>query len=350
MSTADPRAPHSPLLINEPQIAFLPSLAKSLGGANEAIVLQQLHYLINSTATGRNYHHYFDERWWVYNSYEQWGEIFIWLSSSTIKRIFRGLEDAGLVLSRDKREGRAIIGKWYTIDYAILNNRKIPARQFAQKGKRSGQNEQGSTQLEQGSVQNEHSTLSKMSRGRVKKDRLHITKNYTESSNREREAEQAVELSAPTPSASARNSLIQTQPTPNDNTTTVPAQHRNSPPDSAAPPHSSHPFVAAYQQTFQSDPSKPQMAHLATYPTDPESEGKFKAACAAWALAGYRKQNLQGILDWYNNGVPNYQAANPNAHTRPVPKPKSPSPYFGMSDEDKAAMVATWQPMEDDDE
>lgn len=57
------------LLINEPPLQVLPSLAAKVG-LNEAIVLQQLHYKLLISA------HVYDGHKWVFNSYQHWKKEF----------------------------------------------------------------------------------------------------------------------------------------------------------------------------------------------------------------------------------------------------------------------------------
>ena len=60
----------SRLLINEPPLLILASLAVTIG-LNEAIFVQQLHYWI----TSRHAKEIEDQRW-IYNTYEAWGQQF----------------------------------------------------------------------------------------------------------------------------------------------------------------------------------------------------------------------------------------------------------------------------------
>lgn len=101
----------SVLLINEPPLQVLPSLAIIIG-LNEALVLQQVHYWIQPSRNRNT----FDNRCWVYNTYEQWREQFPFWSKSTISRTILNLESMGVLLSRESG-GRF---KYYTIDYESL--------------------------------------------------------------------------------------------------------------------------------------------------------------------------------------------------------------------------------------
>ena len=101
------------LLINEPPLQILPTLAKTIG-LNEAIVLQQVHYWLNPQFNKN----FFEERYWVYNTFTQWHQQFQFWSKKTIKRTIANLEESGLLISF------VTIGfkrtKYYTLDYDLL--------------------------------------------------------------------------------------------------------------------------------------------------------------------------------------------------------------------------------------
>ena len=103
---------NSLLLINEPPLQLLPALAEIIG-LNEAIILQQVHYWISF----KHNSNIFEDRKWVYNTYNQWQEQFSFWSRSTIERTITNLERKGVLLSR---EGERRV-KYYSIDYEALN-------------------------------------------------------------------------------------------------------------------------------------------------------------------------------------------------------------------------------------
>ncbi|MCC4465807.1 hypothetical protein [Limosilactobacillus reuteri] len=63
------------LLIDEQPLQCQPSLAIALGGSDEAIVLQQLHYWLERSSQVR------DGYRWVYNSMADWHKQFPWIKS-----------------------------------------------------------------------------------------------------------------------------------------------------------------------------------------------------------------------------------------------------------------------------
>jgi hypothetical protein len=103
----------SPLLINEPPLQILPSLAKVVG-LNEAIVLQQVHYWLNPHFNSN----FFEERHWVHNTLTQWQKQFVFWSRKTIKRTIANLEESGLLISFVTRGFKKT--KYYTLDYDLL--------------------------------------------------------------------------------------------------------------------------------------------------------------------------------------------------------------------------------------
>lgn len=106
------------LLIQEPPLQVLPSLADAIG-LNEAIVLQQMHYWlrIRRQDGDERYHH--DGRWWIYNSISDWHDQFSWWSKSTIRRTLNALVDAGVVEKRIEGEN-GNQQTWYTVDYQAV--------------------------------------------------------------------------------------------------------------------------------------------------------------------------------------------------------------------------------------
>lgn len=104
----------SKLLIEEPPLQVLPSLAISIG-LNEAIIVQQVHYWIVGKQ-GKIH----EGRRWIYNSYPKWQEQFPFWSRATIQRTFASAEQQGVLISR--QAGGFDRQKWYTIDYRKLES------------------------------------------------------------------------------------------------------------------------------------------------------------------------------------------------------------------------------------
>lgn len=130
-------------LLDEYPLLVLPTLAVKLG-LNAAIVIQQIHYWIKMNERmdkKKAATHFYEGRWWTYNSYENWrSENFPFWSHATIRRIFGGLKERGLILCReaDKRND----GLWVTIAYEEID-RLLGSAHFEQTYQGgSAQNEQ----------------------------------------------------------------------------------------------------------------------------------------------------------------------------------------------------------------
>lgn len=104
----------SKLLIDDYPIQVLPKLAEEIG-LNEAIILQQIHYWLNSSK------HNYDGKKWIYNSYPKWIEQFPFWSESTIKRTITSLEKQNLVHVGNYNKAGFDRTKWYSINYTTLN-------------------------------------------------------------------------------------------------------------------------------------------------------------------------------------------------------------------------------------
>jgi hypothetical protein len=109
------RRDSSPLLIDAEPLQVLPALAVAIG-LNESIIVQQMHYWL------RKREHVIDGVPWVYNSYVQWKRQFPFWSPDTIKRAIIHLEQLGVIRSANFNRNPIDKTKWYTINYARLND------------------------------------------------------------------------------------------------------------------------------------------------------------------------------------------------------------------------------------
>lgn len=101
------------LLISEPPLQVLPSLAVKVG-LNEAIVLQQFHYWLQRSTNVR------DGYKWVYNSYKEWNKQFPFWGLNTLKRAITSLEKSGYLISGNYNKAGFDKTKWYRINYDLL--------------------------------------------------------------------------------------------------------------------------------------------------------------------------------------------------------------------------------------
>lgn len=105
----------SHLLINEVPLICQPTLAIKIG-LNEAIFLQQLHYWVERST------HEIQGHKWVYNTLTEWAKQFPFWSEKTIARIISSLEKRKLIISGNYNFKGFDRTKWYTINYAAVDN------------------------------------------------------------------------------------------------------------------------------------------------------------------------------------------------------------------------------------
>ena len=127
----------SRLLIDEPPLQVLPSLAREIG-LNEAIMLQQMHYwLIKSS-------HEFEGVKWFYKTLEDWQTEFPFWSTMTIRRTLTNLEKQKVIRIGNFNKKKFDKTKWYTIEYQCVNRRCVQSEQTMCSNRTDGcvQNEQ----------------------------------------------------------------------------------------------------------------------------------------------------------------------------------------------------------------
>lgn len=117
----------SKLLINEPPLIVLPSLATAIG-VNEALIIQQIHYWLDPRIN-KNFK---DGQFWVYNTYEEWQKQFPFWSIRTIRRIIQSLEEKNLLISKNFNTNSFDKTKWYSINYIVLNDYKPDNNPYGQ--------------------------------------------------------------------------------------------------------------------------------------------------------------------------------------------------------------------------
>jgi len=120
-----PKKPTGNLLIDEPPLIVLPSLA-TLIGLNEAIVVQQVHWNINNPRIGIEH----NGRRWYRMKFEEWQEVFQFWSIATIKRAVASAEVRGVLLVAQL--GHFDRDNSYSIDYenlkALMENPPIVSK------------------------------------------------------------------------------------------------------------------------------------------------------------------------------------------------------------------------------
>lgn len=103
------------LLIDEPPLQVLPSLAVKIG-LNEAIVVQQMHYWAKKSRVEKNGYR------WVYNTSKQWAEQFPFWSEKTLKRTILALREAGFLVAEKLSDQAMDQTLYYRINYDKLSS------------------------------------------------------------------------------------------------------------------------------------------------------------------------------------------------------------------------------------
>lgn len=109
-------------LLSENPINCYPTLALALG-SDKAMIVQQVRYWMahNAKDATKRSTHFIDDRWWTYNTFEQWEETFIWLSLRTIKSMFACLKRDGILLHGFFHHDPRNRTSWYSIDFDRLD-------------------------------------------------------------------------------------------------------------------------------------------------------------------------------------------------------------------------------------
>ena len=110
------------LLIDEPPLQVLPSLAREIG-LNEAIMLQQIHYWLLKSGNE------FEGAKWFYKTLEEWQTEFPFWSAMTIRRTLGSLEKQKIIKIGNYNKKKFDKTKWYTIDYQRVNRRCVQNEQ-----------------------------------------------------------------------------------------------------------------------------------------------------------------------------------------------------------------------------
>jgi DNA replication protein DnaD len=116
------------LLFDESPLIVQRKLAMKLG-VDEALFIQQLHYLIVGKQSGSDFSTFKEGNVWVYNTWWGWQEFFPFWNEKKIKRMIKSLEEVGVLIGRTDLNVKAYDKtKWYRIDYELLVN--LPERNY----------------------------------------------------------------------------------------------------------------------------------------------------------------------------------------------------------------------------
>ena len=99
---------------------FDDGVATALNSTSKATVIEKLDSLLECAKdANRNYH---DGKYWVYNSYTDWQkDFFPYWDVRTLKRVFKDLEEMGVLITANYNKNRIDRTKWYSINYDRLS-------------------------------------------------------------------------------------------------------------------------------------------------------------------------------------------------------------------------------------
>lgn len=107
------------LLLDSKQVISVQRALVQAIGLSEAITLQQIHFWIdNNTQSGKRIY----KRQgivWCWNTWNEWKKgNFPWWSTTTIRRVFRSLEERGLIVMQPHENKND--GMWVTVNYGAV--------------------------------------------------------------------------------------------------------------------------------------------------------------------------------------------------------------------------------------
>ena len=112
---------------------FDPDIAAQVG-CNAAVIYQNLFYWAEKNAA--NDRHFYDGRWWTYNSITAFADLFPYLTGKQIRTALDKLESTGLIVSGCFNKSNYDRTKWYS-PTCLNEQAHLPkkANEVAQKGK-----------------------------------------------------------------------------------------------------------------------------------------------------------------------------------------------------------------------
>lgn len=107
------------LLIDSKQILIVQTELATLLGVSQAVAVQQIHFWSCINEQMGKKQHFFDDRWWVYNTWKEWQENnFPFWDIRTIRRVFESLEEDAIIVTRPHKNNRN--GKWVCVNQEQL--------------------------------------------------------------------------------------------------------------------------------------------------------------------------------------------------------------------------------------
>lgn len=117
----------SKIISSESPMIVLPLLAAEIG-LNEAIMLQQINYWISIYEDNSDKYkktHFHNNKFWIYNTYEDWSKQFPFWSISTIRRTLSNLEKLELIETGNFNKFKGDKTKWYSVNHHKIEELEV---------------------------------------------------------------------------------------------------------------------------------------------------------------------------------------------------------------------------------
>ena len=88
-------------------------------GIEEAIIIHNLFYWISKNAA--NEENMFEGLYWTYNSIKAYSALFPYLSETKVKRVFKSLEEKGIIVKGNFSDDKWVRTNWYSFPLDTLN-------------------------------------------------------------------------------------------------------------------------------------------------------------------------------------------------------------------------------------
>jgi hypothetical protein len=110
------------LLLDEPPLQVLPSLA-CIVGINQAVIIQQLHYYVRERGVERHGEYWYHQTYRPGEHHMGWITVFPWMNPDYIRQLFAKLKKDGFVHIERLSGKRGDRTNWYRPDYGKLRAR-----------------------------------------------------------------------------------------------------------------------------------------------------------------------------------------------------------------------------------
>lgn len=116
----------SEFLESKPKVKIVPDELAIVIGVSQTMMLCQIDFLIKMH---KDADHFRDDRYWIYETYEDWKEQFQYWSISKIRDTLARLEKSQLIITGNYNRMKGDNTKWYTINYFLVDQIILKVRE-----------------------------------------------------------------------------------------------------------------------------------------------------------------------------------------------------------------------------